>query len=286
MAASRIRRNRREPGSGHRQAARASGRLSRRVHKRAVPRRSVFGSGCAGRRFRSAPRCVRGGWLIRSGDRKLAAREARRCRGAQHGVGDGRGGSFGIAESEARKAYPSDRDCDRATSQHLFALQHAISIGEGAEVTLVETHASDGKPRRFRSRASPSARSVVEACRLTEGASAKQLASGGRDAWRWRKLRAGANRGQGAVIARGGRHPLRRPERQAALTGAMALRGHSHADFTLVVDHAAPNCESRELVKAVLGGRSRGVFQGKVIVRARRAKDQRQADGERAAPVG
>ena len=46
----------------------------------------------------------------------------------------------------------------------------------------------------------------------------------------------------------------------------MLLRGHSHADFTLVVDHAAPGCESRELVKAVLDGRSRGVFQGKVIV--------------------
>jgi Fe-S cluster assembly protein SufD len=46
----------------------------------------------------------------------------------------------------------------------------------------------------------------------------------------------------------------------------MLLRAHSHADFTLVVDHDAPGCESRELVKAVLDGRSRGVFQGKVIV--------------------
>jgi Fe-S cluster assembly protein SufD len=46
----------------------------------------------------------------------------------------------------------------------------------------------------------------------------------------------------------------------------MLLRAHSHADFTLVVDHVAPGCESRELVKAVLDGRSRGVFQGKVIV--------------------
>jgi Fe-S cluster assembly protein SufD len=49
-------------------------------------------------------------------------------------------------------------------------------------------------------------------------------------------------------------------------TGAMMLRGQAHADFTLVVDHAAVGCESRELVKAVLDGRSRGVFQGKVIV--------------------
>ena len=46
----------------------------------------------------------------------------------------------------------------------------------------------------------------------------------------------------------------------------MLLRARSHADFTLVVDHDAPDCESREIVKAVLDGRSRGVFQGKVIV--------------------
>ena len=49
-------------------------------------------------------------------------------------------------------------------------------------------------------------------------------------------------------------------------SGAMMLRGQAHADFTLVVDHAAEACESRELVKAVVDGRSHGVFQGKVIV--------------------
>jgi Fe-S cluster assembly protein SufD len=44
------------------------------------------------------------------------------------------------------------------------------------------------------------------------------------------------------------------------------LRGRSHADFTLVVEHAAEACESRELIKAVVDGHSRGVFQGKVVV--------------------
>ncbi len=56
------------------------------------------------------------------------------------------------------------------------------------------------------------------------------------------------------------------PNARCHYAGAMLQRVHSHADFTLVVDHAAPGCESRELVKAVLDGRSRGIFQGKVIV--------------------
>jgi Fe-S cluster assembly protein SufD len=44
-------------------------------------------------------------------------------------------------------------------------------------------------------------------------------------------------------------------------------RGSEHIDTTLVVDHAVPGGESRELFKGVLADRARGVFQGKVIVR-------------------
>ena len=51
------------------------------------------------------------------------------------------------------------------------------------------------------------------------------------------------------------------------LSGAYLARGSEHVDTTLVVDHAVPHCESRELFKGVLDGRGRGVFQGKIIVR-------------------
>jgi Fe-S cluster assembly protein SufD len=37
--------------------------------------------------------------------------------------------------------------------------------------------------------------------------------------------------------------------------------------MTLVIDHAAVGCESREHVKAVVDGNAQGVFQAKVIVR-------------------
>lgn len=50
------------------------------------------------------------------------------------------------------------------------------------------------------------------------------------------------------------------------LNAAQILAGSQHADFTTVVGHAAPGCSSRQTVKNVLAGRSRGVFQGKIEV--------------------
>ena len=50
------------------------------------------------------------------------------------------------------------------------------------------------------------------------------------------------------------------------LNGAQLLSGSQHADITTVVSHDAPNCSSRQTVKNVLSGRSRGVFQGKIEV--------------------
>jgi Fe-S cluster assembly protein SufD len=52
-----------------------------------------------------------------------------------------------------------------------------------------------------------------------------------------------------------------------ALRGASLLSGHQHTDTTLIVDHVASNCTSREVFKTVLDDESRGVFQGKIVVR-------------------
>ena len=48
--------------------------------------------------------------------------------------------------------------------------------------------------------------------------------------------------------------------------------------MTLVADHAAPACTSREMFKSVLDDGGRGVFQGKIIVRQEAQKtDARMA---------
>ncbi len=59
------------------------------------------------------------------------------------------------------------------------------------------------------------------------------------------------------------------------LNGAQLLRGVQHADFTSVVRHDAPRCASRQTVKNVLAGRSRGVFQGRIEV----ARGAQKTDG-------
>lgn len=56
-------------------------------------------------------------------------------------------------------------------------------------------------------------------------------------------------------------------EASLALDGVSLLGGKDHADTTLIVEHAAPNCQSRERFRSVLDGQSTGVFQGKVVVR-------------------
>jgi Fe-S cluster assembly protein SufD len=61
----------------------------------------------------------------------------------------------------------------------------------------------------------------------------------------------------------------------AHLNAAQLLAGSQHADFTSVVSHTAPGCQSRQTVKTVLAGRSRGVFQGKIEV----ARQAQKTDG-------
>jgi Fe-S cluster assembly protein SufD len=54
---------------------------------------------------------------------------------------------------------------------------------------------------------------------------------------------------------------------KANVNGATMIKGGQHADTTLLVDHAVPHCDSRELFKTVIDGEATGVFQGKIIVR-------------------
>ena len=65
------------------------------------------------------------------------------------------------------------------------------------------------------------------------------------------------------------------------ISGSFLGRGAEHIDTTLVVDHAVPRCESRELFKGVLADHAHGIFQGKVIVRP----DAQKSDGKQMAQV-
>jgi Fe-S cluster assembly protein SufD len=49
--------------------------------------------------------------------------------------------------------------------------------------------------------------------------------------------------------------------------GVNLLNGKQHADTTLFMDHAVPNCSSREIFRAVVDNSGHSVFQGRIIVR-------------------
>jgi Fe-S cluster assembly protein SufD len=53
---------------------------------------------------------------------------------------------------------------------------------------------------------------------------------------------------------------------KAGIRGVSLLRGKEHVDTTLLIEHAAAHCVSREQFKAVLDGQSHSVFQGKIVV--------------------
>ena len=53
----------------------------------------------------------------------------------------------------------------------------------------------------------------------------------------------------------------------ATLNGLYVVDGDQHVDHQTRIEHATPNCFSRELYKGVLDGASHAVFNGKVYVR-------------------
>lgn len=63
---------------------------------------------------------------------------------------------------------------------------------------------------------------------------------------------------------------------ELAVNGVNLLQKTEHGDTTLVVDHAVPNCVSREIFRAVIDDRAHSVFQGRIIVRP----DAQKTDGK------
>jgi Fe-S cluster assembly protein SufD len=51
------------------------------------------------------------------------------------------------------------------------------------------------------------------------------------------------------------------------MNGLYLLEGEQHADHQTLIDHAKPHGTSRELYKGILDDRSRGIFEGRIIVR-------------------
>ncbi len=153
----------------------------------------------------------------------------------------------------------------------LQTLRHQISVGAGAEATILMTFAGpDGVAYQT---------NVVTELQIGDGAEVRLCdgAGGGRPggapcaapaaAWpatcRFEPFAFSA----GGLVARSEiRMAFEDAGSRVGLRGATIGRGKQHLDTTLVVNHSAPNCGGQEYFKAAMDGQSQGVFQGKIIV--------------------
>ncbi|MGB4865685.1 MAG: Fe-S cluster assembly protein SufD [Hyphomicrobium sp.] len=156
---------------------------------------------------------------------------------------------------------------------HLTSVRNVISAGDGSTATLIEAHvalqgAATGGQTNTLSEVTTGKGAALTHIKIAAGTNAAvHLAN-------W-NVSLGANaeyRGfqytSGQALARNQIHTVYTgPGGKLDLSGAYLVRGNEHVDTTLVVDHAVPQCESRELFKGVLDDRGRGIFQGKIIVR-------------------
>lgn len=154
------------------------------------------------------------------------------------------------------------------------ALGHARSLvvlGEGAKLTYVESFEG---PEAVAYQTNSATEFVVgDAAKLdvvrlqAEGTSAVHLSTLLFEVGRDVELRS-FTLATGAAVSRTSLYAtLAGEDSKISVNGAGLLKGRQHADSTLFVDHTVPGCESRELFKHVLDDQSRGVFQGKIVVR-------------------
>ena len=149
-----------------------------------------------------------------------------------------------------------------------FHPRHAIQLGEGARLTLIELALGRGTYLHNPvTEIEVAANATLTHIRLqNEAPGAFHLAT------IYAEIQAGGfydafTLTLGARVARAEFHArLAGPGAVAHLYAAQLLDGSQVGDITTVVQHDAPNCASRQAVKNVLSGRSRGVFQGRIEV--------------------
>ncbi|RAI58984.1 Fe-S cluster assembly protein SufD [Roseicella frigidaeris] len=151
-----------------------------------------------------------------------------------------------------------------------FHPRHLIRLGAGASLTLIETATGPAKARYLHN--------PVYEIEVAAGAALThaQLQQEGDAGFQLSTVYARVDEGgtydnftlnAGARLVRNEIHAiLAGPKAACHMNGAQLLQDGQHADTTTVLDHAAPDCASRQTYKTVLAGRSRGVFQGKIHV--------------------
>jgi Fe-S cluster assembly protein SufD len=147
--------------------------------------------------------------------------------------------------------------------------RHLIRLGAGASLTLIET--IQGPAARYLHNPLFEIE-VGEGARLNHGRLQQEGATAVFLSTLYARVAAGGTYDNftlnaGAKLSRNEMHVvLAGPRAAAHMNGVQLVADGQHADTTSALDHAAPDCASRQTYKTVLSGRSRGVFQGRIHV--------------------
>lgn len=152
-----------------------------------------------------------------------------------------------------------------------FHPRHLIRLGEGAKLTLIDTSLGEAEATYLHNPVYEIA--VAEGAELTHVRIQREGRSGFQLSTVLATVQAGGTYDNftlnaGGRLVRNEIHvALQGPKAACHMNGAQLVAEGQHADTTTFLDHAAPDCPSRQTYKTVLAGRSRGVFQGKILVR-------------------
>lgn len=148
-------------------------------------------------------------------------------------------------------------------------VRHLVEIGDGAKATILESHESpDGIVVHAHTLVEATIGVGAEATwvdRQKEGAEGVRLSTlavavGDRSVFDHTVVTLGARLARTQLFVRIGAHADFRTR------GATLAKGRTHADATLVVEHAAPGSTSRELYKSAVDDEAVSVFQGRIEV--------------------
>ena len=157
-----------------------------------------------------------------------------------------------------------------------ISTRHVISVAEGVTATLIESHITVGSQAaqvNALTQLGIAANAKVTHIKMQREAEtsthlSKWIVDLDTESAYW-----GFQYSAGARLARNEIDiNFKGPNATADVSGIDLLGGEQHCDTTMVIDHAEPGCESRELFKFVLDDRARGIFQGKVVVHPRAQK--------------
>ena len=149
-------------------------------------------------------------------------------------------------------------------------IRNWIVAGANTQGTIIESHLSLGQ--------AATVTNVVTESRIGDGANIEHIkfqdqsnrafhlaslhSELGRDAqYAFHSIALGARLSRNNLRMR-----LARPGIECVLNGLYMLRGQQLADHHMIVEHAAPHCDSHEYFNGILDDQSRGVFHGRILV--------------------